>query len=384
MATSKHIDKICCIIMTATLLLTFLFINAGRFGVQAVSAAAGYASRLFNTAEVHTIDIIMDDWDSFIETCTDEQYTDCAVVIDGESFRNVAIRAKGNTSLSSVAAYGNDRYSFKIEFDHYDNAMNYYGLDKLCLNNIIQDNTYMKDYLTYRLMHEFGVDSPLCSYVYITVNGQDWGLYLAVEGVEESFLARNYGNEYGELYKPDSMKMGGGRGNGQGFDFGNFYRPEGPPDMQNPPAMPDLPDMPEGGSFFKGMGGNDVALIYTDDEFDSYVNIFDNAKTSPSDADKTRLIEALKNMASKMDAGMVIRGLRAITDFEYELQMAQTNHKMAPEVDTAFLTTSLEYSYLSSTTVKEVAAFGGDISQFVPDIVADRITEKMKKESVDV
>ena len=66
--------------------------------------------------------------------------------------------------------------------------------------------------------------------------------------------------------------------------------------MQNPPAMPDLPDMPEGGSFFKGMGGNDVALIYTDDEFDSYANIFDNAKTSPSDADKTRLIEALKNL----------------------------------------------------------------------------------------
>lgn len=92
----------------------------------------------------------------------------------------------------------------------------------------------------------------------------------------------------------------------------------------------------------------------------------------------------LVDFARKADAGMVIRGLRAITDFEYELQMAQTNHKMAPEVETAFLTTSLEYSYLSSTTVKEVAAFGGDISQFVPDIVADRITEKMKKESVSV
>ena len=92
----------------------------------------------------------------------------------------------------------------------------------------------------------------------------------------------------------------------------------------------------------------------------------------------------LVDFARKMDAGMVIRGLRAITDFEYELQMAQTNHKMAPGVETVFLTTSLEYSYLSSTTVKEVAAFGGDISQFVPDIVADRITEKMKKESVDV
>ena len=92
----------------------------------------------------------------------------------------------------------------------------------------------------------------------------------------------------------------------------------------------------------------------------------------------------LVDFARRVDAGMVIRGLRAITDFEYELQMAQTNHKMAPELETAFLTTSLEYSYLSSTTVKEVAAFGGDISQFVPVPVADRITEKMKKkECVD-
>ena len=93
----------------------------------------------------------------------------------------------------------------------------------------------------------------------------------------------------------------------------------------------------------------------------------------------------LVDFARRAEAGMVIRGLRAITDFEYELQMAQTNHKMAPEIETAFLTTNLEYSYLSSTyTVKEVAAFGGDISQFVPKLIADRITEKIKKkESVD-
>ena len=91
----------------------------------------------------------------------------------------------------------------------------------------------------------------------------------------------------------------------------------------------------------------------------------------------------LVDFARRVEAGMVIRGLRAITDFEYELQMAQTNHKMEPELETAFLTTSLEYSYLSSTTVKEVAAFGGDLSQFVPEAVAQRITEKMKKESVD-
>ena len=78
----------------------------------------------------------------------------------------------------------------------------------------------------------------------------------------------------------------------------------------------------------------------------------------------------------------VVRGLRAITDFEYELQMSQTNHKLEPEVETMFLTTSIEYSYLSSTTVKEVAAFGGDISQFVPEAVAAALEQKMNKRRV--
>ena len=79
------------------------------------------------------------------------------------------------------------------------------------------------------------------------------------------------------------------------------------------------------------------------------------------------------------DAKVIVRGLRAITDFEYELQMAQTNHKLEPSVETVFLTTSLEYSYLSSTIVKEVAFYHGDISKFVPDVVRERIREKMNQ-----
>ena len=78
-------------------------------------------------------------------------------------------------------------------------------------------------------------------------------------------------------------------------------------------------------------------------------------------------------------AQVIIRGLRAITDFEYELQMAQTNRILAPDVDTMFLITSLEYAYLSSTTVKEVASFGADISKFVPPYVAEQIREKLSK-----
>lgn len=81
-----------------------------------------------------------------------------------------------------------------------------------------------------------GVASPLCSYVYITVNGEDWGLYLAVEGIEESFLQRNYGTNYGELYKPDSQSMGGGRGNGAKFDMDDFLGNTDPWDVDTSTA----------------------------------------------------------------------------------------------------------------------------------------------------
>ena len=87
----------------------------------------------------------------------------------------------------------------------------------------------------------------------------------------------------------------------------------------------------------------------------------------------------LVEFAKQMEAKVIIRGLRAITDFEYELQMAQTNHKLEPEIETIFLTTNLEYSFLSSSTVKEVASFGGDISQFVPDVIEKKIQEKKKE-----
>lgn len=125
-------------------------------------------------------------------------------------------------------------------------------------------------------------------------DGEDWGLYLAVEGVEESFLLRNYGTDYGELYKPDSMEMGGGRGNGGGFDMDQFQErfendefslPEGtdvPGEGEFSP--PEGEEMPAEGGFDRGEGGfggrggmgggmmggsSDVLLVYTDDDYDS-------------------------------------------------------------------------------------------------------------------
>ncbi|MBU5477260.1 CotH kinase family protein [Eubacterium sp. MSJ-21] len=327
MVTSRHIDKICCIILIFTILLTVVFCNAESLGVNKLPVTMGYEKKLFDTSKVHTIDIVMDDWDSFIEGCEDEEYVSCAVVIDNEAYKNIAIRAKGNTSLSSVAAYGNDRYSFKLEFDHYDSGKTYHGLDKLSLNNIIQDNTYMKDYLCYQMMGYMGVDAPLCSYVWITVNGEAWGLYLAVEGVEDSFLERNYGTSYGELYKPDSQSMGGGRGNGadisetelaeQFFGDDTASNSDAAADEQkmDPPTGTasdgqkmqrsdgDMGDKQGGPG---GMGSDDVSLIYSDDEYSSYSNIFNNTKTDITDEDKDRLIASLKSLNENSDIEDVV------------------------------------------------------------------------------
>lgn len=345
MSTSKQIDRICIIAVVAALLISILFMNGAALGIQVQAKTMGYEDRIFDTSKVHTIDIVIDDWDAFLTTAQSEEYSVCDVVIDGESISDVGIRGKGNTSLSTVSSMDSERYSFKIEFDQYDSTKSYYGLDKLSLNNLIQDNTMMKDYLTYQMMNEFGVAAPLCSYVYITVNGEDWGLYLAVEAVEESFLQRNFGSDYGDLYKPDNMNMGGGRGNGMDFNFEDFMGSSEDSDSTDAtiPSMPnggmqggqeipgmsgdssEIPTMPEGfdpsqmggmvpsgnmgGGF--GMGSSKTKLQYIDDDPDSYSTIFDSAKTDVTDADKTRLITALKALSegkeSAVDVEDVIR-----------------------------------------------------------------------------
>jgi pantetheine-phosphate adenylyltransferase len=82
------------------------------------------------------------------------------------------------------------------------------------------------------------------------------------------------------------------------------------------------------------------------------------------------------DFAHENGATVIVRGLRAVTDFEYELQLSQTNKVMAPDIDTIFFTTNLQYSYLSSSTVKEIASYHGDIHMFVPEEVEKRIREK--------
>ena len=306
MIKSRRIDAICCAILAVVLIVTCLFINGDALGITASAREMGYESKLFDSTKVHTLDIVIDDWDGFLETCTNEEYTVADLVIDGESVQNVGLRAKGNTSLTSVASYGNDRYSFKIEVDHYDSGKNYYGLDKFCLNNIIQDNTYLKDYLVYTMMADMGVASPLCSFVYITVNGEDWGLYLAVESVEESFLTRNYGTGYGELYKPDSMSMGGGRGNGQNFDMEEMLTGGQPDDDQN--TASDRTQQPQ-----NPFGTTDILSQLADLSVDDILNALESAGLDvsiPDTVNQTNAEEVVEAILENNDMREVLKAFQ--------------------------------------------------------------------------
>ena len=253
MLRTKHIDLICIAVMMLAVIATLLFMNGEAFGLTAASSAPGYEARLFDKTKVHTVDILMEDWDAFLETAAKEEYAPCTLVIDGEKFSNVGLRAKGNNSRRLTEKYGLERYSLKVEFDHYEYG-SYHGLDKFSLDSSFQDNSYMKTWITYDMMNHMDIPTPLCGWAWVRVNGEDWGLFLAVEEPEEAFAKRNFGNDYGQLYKPDYRKL----------------------DAENA----------------------DVHLRYTDDDFDSYDNIFRHSKFDPTDADKQRLIDALKILST--------------------------------------------------------------------------------------
>ena len=113
MLRSKTITLVCCI-ATAVMLVLAVAIWIGKAATgRNTTNEVGYES-LFDKSYVHTIDIEIDDWEGFISTATSEEYVNCNLIIDGDRINSVAIRAKGNTSLSSVASQGSEKYSFKV------------------------------------------------------------------------------------------------------------------------------------------------------------------------------------------------------------------------------------------------------------------------------
>lgn len=254
MVQHRRIDAVCvgAAVLAAMLALAFLF--GEQLGLVRASSQPGYAARLFDNSRVHHIDIRMEDWGGFIEQAGEEEYVPCTLVIDGEEFRQVGLRAKGNNSLRLTGEYGLSRFSLKLEFDHFLAGGNYYGLDKLSLDASFQDNSLLKTFLVYDMMAFQQVPTPLCSYVWVTVNGVGWGLFLAVEEPEEAFARRNFGPGYGQLYKPDYRSL--------------------------------------------SEENRDVALQYSGPDPSQYPNIFENAKFQPTQAEKERLVRALKILDS--------------------------------------------------------------------------------------
>ena len=269
MLKHKYIDYICIGVFAVMFLLTGAFYFGEKFGIKNADTEPEYVQRIFDDSYVHRIDLEIENWEEFLVNAKEEEYHSCNITIDGEQFNHVGLRVKGNNSKNLVKKYGHERYSLKVEFDHFVSDTSYYGLDKISLDSSFQDNSYLKNYMTYDMMRHMEVPSPLCSYTWVTVNGEDWGLFLALEEPEEAFAKRNFGNDYGRLYKPDYKNI-----NDENLD---------------------------------------IALKYIDDNITSYENIFRKSKFATSAKDKQRLIQALKvlgegeNLHTVVDVEEVLR-----------------------------------------------------------------------------
>lgn len=233
-----------------------------------------YAEHLFGEGTVNEINIEIDeaDWEDILENPLEEEYHRADITINGETINNVAIRTKGNTSLTSVANSDSDRYSFKVDFDYYTDGGNYYGMKKLCLNNNYADDSNMREYIAYKIMGEMGLPTVGCGYSHITVNGEEWGLYLAVEPVDEVFLQTRFADAGGDLYKPE------------------------------------------------GMDGTGADLVYRGDDISEYTAL--NLKTNPETSDGTEIIALMKALESG-------EGLTDVLDVDNALKYIAANVALA-------------------------------------------------------
>lgn len=298
--------KVMTVVLMVTLIISSLA-GCSNNSEQKSGKSMEYEGKLMDDSTVHTINVEIsdEDWNDLLKNPLDKTKYKVDVTIDGETYSDVSFATKGNTSLSQIVSDDTtDRYSFKINFDKYVEGQNYYGLDKLNLNNLMSDATYMKDYLSYEIMREAGAAAPMASFVNITINGDAWGLYLAVEDISDSFITRNYGEDEGELYKPETEQlnnMGKGKeGMPQGTSGGAIgERPEKPQgEMPTGSAMQAPPEGNHDGN--KGFGGssNGASLAYTNDELESYSDIFEHAETDATEEDMQRVVTALKQLST--------------------------------------------------------------------------------------
>ena len=278
--------------------------------VPTTNTSAEYEEKIFGK-DVLEISITTEEanWQNLMDNAGDKPWIECDITIDGVTFKDVGIKTKGNTSLQQLVKDESTRYSLKVNFGKYTEGQTCYGLDKLALNNIYADSTYLKEYMSYDLMRFMQVPSSLCTFANITVNGEHYGFFLAVEDADDSYLERIYGSDSNvKGYKPEAMDMAGqpDRKNmpQMSEQDGNTQRPDFPDgDSSGFPQRPDggnMPQMPGQGGMPGGMDGgrNGVDLTYIDDAPESYSNIFDNHINKIEEEDQQRLIASLKNISN--------------------------------------------------------------------------------------
>ncbi|MCL1805296.1 MAG: CotH kinase family protein, partial [Clostridiales bacterium] len=283
------------------------FIVYGAHNIDTPKTAA-YEKMLFGD-KVITLDIRTeeDNWQYFLDNVQDKEWIAADMVINGEFFSTVGIRPKGNSTIRMVPSPANREadvmYSLHIKMNKYVKGQTYYGLDTFCVNNMLADTTYMKDYLSYDIMRYIGVDAPLMNFANITVNGEDYGFGIALERYDQAYLDRVYSTTAGQLYNvkvlmservafeaawqdAENDAVGGpggagapeggagqGGGFGQGAGFGGFR------------------EQPGGGS-----------LLYTGDSIGNYPCIFNSVIFSNNtDEDKQRVITAIKYLNEGTD-----------------------------------------------------------------------------------
>ncbi len=254
------------------------------------SETAGYSfeyeTRLFDTSAVHTIDIqIKDsDWQTLKDTSLQKNYFSCDVVIDGETFSQVGVRTKGNSTLVQSIAQDWDRQSLVLNFGTFNKSQCYYGLDKLSLYNSACDSSYMKNMICLGMMRSQGIATPLCSFTAVYLNGEYVGLYTAMESVDKSFAYRNYGGQHGLIYKPEQ------------YDISALLTGEKTKIKINLAALTssatsvDIPD-------FLQVPDVTVALQYQGENLSDYDEIWNNAVFDIGRSDKRRLVASLKGIS---------------------------------------------------------------------------------------
>lgn len=318
MIDSKRLNIISYIAVILAIVVVIAMIIFGR----EYAYTPEYAKTVFG-ADIITIDIQADEteWQNMLDNAINEEYIMADVAVNGKKYSYVGIRPKGNNSLQQVYSSDSDRYSFKIKFDEYTAGQTCGGLDMLVLNDMLGDATYMKEYTAFEMMKELGIETPYFGYAKITVNGEDWGLYLALEAYNDSYKQRVSGNENGTLYNVKSTDMGGG-------NFGNAEKS----------VQPDSTDITDNSQFrgFGGKGGGMGAsngggsLLYTDDEASNYSAIFGNVVGGGNEEAYSKVISALKalnsgeNIEEYFDVDEILRYL-AVHSFVVNLDSYSSN-----------------------------------------------------------